>query len=74
MLPVTPKPGVEIVYKRFSRLPRGGIVCTVSYLKSKEPIPAPAKRETLWVRITGVLSRFRGAMWAGFNRAKQVLH
>jgi hypothetical protein len=68
MLPVTPRPGVEVIYKRFSRLPQGGIVCTISYLESKRPIPKPIKKKTLLVRIVGVLSRWRGAMWARLQR------
>jgi hypothetical protein len=67
-LPVKPKPGVEVVYKRFSRLPEGGIVCTVSYLESKKQVPQPVKNKTLLVRIIAVLIRMRGALGTRLSR------
>jgi hypothetical protein len=72
ILPVTPKPGLELVYKRFSRLSQGGIVCTVSYLESKKPIQAPAGKMKLLIRIAGVLNRFRGAVEAQLRKLQKV--
>jgi len=68
LLPVTPKQGVTVVYKRFSRLPQGGIVCTVSYLESKKPVARQEKKKTLLVRIVSVLSWFRGALGIRLSR------
>jgi hypothetical protein len=76
VLPVKPKPGVEVVYKRFSRLPEGGIVCTVSYLESKKLVPPPEEKKTFLVRIVGVLSWFRRALGFRFSRfrARKALY
>ena len=68
--PIAPRPGVEVVYKRFSRLPQGGIICTVSYLESKKIPPEPEKKRTLLVRITAVLTRFRGALGEQLRRLR----
>ena len=70
MLPVTPKPGAEVVYKRFSRLPQGAIVCTVSYLESKKPIPEPARKKTFLLKVAGIWSKIRGTVWARLRRLK----
>jgi hypothetical protein len=70
ILPLTPKPGVEVVYKRFSRLPEGGIVCTVSYVESKKKIPVPIPKKTLLVRIADVFSRVRMALSAKLSRLR----
>jgi hypothetical protein len=68
--PIVPRPGVEVVYKRFSRLPNGGIICTVSYVESKNLTPEPEKRKALLVRIVGVFTRFRGALSEQLRRLR----
>jgi hypothetical protein len=76
ILPVRPKQGVEVVYKRFSRLPLGGVVCTISYLESKKPAPKPEKKQTFLLKIAGILSRFRIVLGARLSRlrAKKALY
>jgi hypothetical protein len=70
LLPTTPRPGVEVVYKRFSRLPQGAIVCTVSYLESKKPVSEPVRKKTLLLRIVGVWNRLRGGVRARLSRLR----
>ena len=62
VLPAKAKPGLEVVFKKISHIPRGGIICTVSYLESKRPVIAPAPRQTLLIRFAGVLGRLRKAI------------
>jgi hypothetical protein len=71
-LPARPRPGLEVVFKKISHIPRGGIICTVSYLESKRPVIVPVQKQTLLIRFAGVLSRLRSALRASLGglRAK----
>jgi hypothetical protein len=71
-VPAKPRPGLEVVFKRISHIPQGGIICTVSYLESKRPVIVPAQKQTLLIRFAAVLSRLRSALRArlGGLRAK----
>jgi hypothetical protein len=59
VLPAKPRPGLEMVFKKISHVPNGGIICTVSYLESERPAVAPSPKQALLVRFAGVLSRIR---------------
>jgi hypothetical protein len=63
-LPVKPRPGLEVVYKRISHVPRGGIICTVTYLESKRPAIAPPRKQSLLIRVAGAVRRIRTALGA----------
>jgi hypothetical protein len=63
-LPVRPRPGLEVVFKKIAHIPQGGIICTVSYLESKRTVIAPAPKKTLLMQFSGVLSRLRSALRA----------
>lgn len=71
-LPTKPRPGLEVVFKKISHIPQGGIICTVSYLESKRPVITPAPKKTLLIQFAGVLGRLRSALRArlGGLRAK----
>jgi hypothetical protein len=64
VLRAKPRPGLEVVFKKISHIPRGGIICTVSYLESKRPVIALPPRQTLLIRFAGVLSKIRRAIGA----------
>jgi hypothetical protein len=66
-LPARPRPGLEVVFKKISHIPRGGIICTVSYLESTKREIAPVKKQTLFVRFAGALGRLRLAMETRLN-------
>jgi hypothetical protein len=72
VLPAKPRPGLEVVFKKISHIPQGGIICTVSYLESKRKVIAPVQKQTLLIRFAGVLNRLRSALRArlGGLRAK----
>jgi hypothetical protein len=68
VLPVIPRPGAEVIYKRISRIPHGGIICTVSYLKTSKPLDVPVKKRRMFSGFASILSRFRGVFRAKLSR------
>jgi hypothetical protein len=73
VLPAKPRPGVEVVFKKISHIPHGGIICTVSYLESKRPAVAPPQKQTLLIRFVGVLGRIRSAIRARLGGLRAMI-
>jgi len=59
VLPAIPKPGAQVVFKKVSHIPRGGIVCTISYLKSSKNFKLQAKKR----RFLGEFIRILNGVW-----------
>jgi hypothetical protein len=66
--PVIPKPGTQVVFKKISQIPHGGIVCTVSYLKSTKTFESRILKRSFVDECGRILSRFRGILMAKLGR------
>jgi hypothetical protein len=66
--PAIAKPGTQVVFKKVSHIPPGGIVCTVSYLKSSENFELQAPKRRFLGEFMRILSRFRGVLIAKLGR------
>jgi hypothetical protein len=69
-LPVIPRPGAEVVYKKISSLPPGGIICTVTYLESANALDFPVKKRRFLSKFEAILGRFRGIFQEKLERLR----
>jgi hypothetical protein len=72
-VPAKPRPGLEVVFKKISHIPHGGMICTVSYLESKRSVIVPVQKKTLLTRFAGVLSRLRSAIRARLGGLRAMI-
>jgi hypothetical protein len=80
VLPAIPKPGAEVVFRKISHIPHGGIVYTVSYLESNQSDQPQAKKRPFFVkkgsflfRFVSVLSRIRGVLGHKLSRLRAMM-
>jgi hypothetical protein len=74
VLPVASRPEAEIVFKRVTPFPKGGMVCTVSYLRSTKPVVSPAPKQHFLFQFARIFSRIRSGLAAklGSLRARAL--